>query len=178
MNRTVRLLLFIALAGLLFADIGSSAQETPNRWAPFEFLLGDWVGEGGGQQGQGEGEFSFRLDLQNHILVRKNYAAYPLTNDRPAFRHDDLLIVYRKPEDPTPKAVYFDSEGHVIYYSITFSSDQKTIEFVSDVQPSSPRYRFTYIKTGSNSLALKFEIAPAGKPGAFKTYIEAKARRK
>jgi hypothetical protein len=178
MNRTVRLLLLVALAGLLFANTGSSAQETPNGWAPFEFLLGDWVGEGGGQPGQGTGEFSFHFDLQNHILVRKNYAAYPPANGRPAFRHDDLMVVYRESENSPLKAVYFDSEGHVIHYSVVVSSDKKTFEFVSEAQPSSPRYRFTYIKWGSDNLALKFEIAPPGKPDAFSTYIEAKAKRK
>ena len=178
MNRIARLLLLVSVAGLLAVCIRSGAQETPSGWAPFESLLGDWVGEGGGQPGQGAGGFSFQLDLQNHILVRKNYAAYPPANGRPAFRHDDLMVVYRESENSPLKAVYFDSEGHVIHYSVAVSSDQKTFEFVSEVQPSNPRYRFTYVKTASDSLALKFEIAPPGKPDAFATYIEAKARRK
>jgi hypothetical protein len=178
MNRTGRVLLLVTVAGLLAVCIRGSAQETPSGWAPFEYLLGDWVGEDGGQPGQGTGEFSFHLDLQNHILVRKNYAAYPPANGRPAFRHDDLMVVYRESENSPLKAVYFDSEGHVIHYSVVVSSDQKTIEFVSDVLPSSPRYRFTYVKTGSDHVALKFEIAPPGKADAFATYIEAKAKRK
>ncbi|HXX21888.1 MAG TPA: hypothetical protein VEO19_01910 [Terriglobia bacterium] len=178
MNRTLRILLLVTVPGLLAVCIRSSAQETPNGWAPFEYLLGDWVGEGGGQPGQGAGEFSFHLDLQNRILVRKNYAAYPPANGRAAFRHDDLTVVYRESEKSPLKAVYFDSEGHVIHYAVAVSSDQKTIEFVSEVLPSSPRYRFTYVKTGSASVALKFEIAPPGKPDAFSTYIEAKAKRK
>jgi hypothetical protein len=35
----------------------------------------------------------------------------------------------------------------------------------------------TYRKTGPDSLALKFEIAPPGKPGAYAPYIEATAHR-
>jgi len=46
------------------------------------------------------------------------------------------------------------------------------------VLPSSPRYRLTYVKTGSDTLTLRFEIAPPGKPDSFSTYIEAKAKRK
>ena len=178
MKRELRLLIPVVLAGLLFANIRSSAQETTSGWAPFGYLLGDWAGEGGGQPGEGAGEFSFHLDLQNRILVRKNYAAYPPANGRAAFRHDDLTVVYRESENSPLKAVYFDSEGHIIHYSVEVSSDQKTIEFVSEVLPSSPRYRFTYVKTGSDSVALKFEIAPPGKPDAFSVYIEAKAKRK
>ena len=178
MNRAVRILLFITAAGLLPLSIASGTQETTSGWAPLEYLLGDWVGEGGGQPGQGTGEFSFHPDLQSRILVRKSYAAYPPAKDRPAFRHDDLMVIYRESASAPPKAIYFDNEGHVINYLISASSDQKTIEFVSEMVPSSPRYRLTYIKTGSDTLTLKFEIAPPGKPDSFSTYIEANARRK
>jgi len=178
MNRAVRILILITVAGLLPLSSASSAQETTSGWALFEYLLGDWVGEGGGQPGQGTGEFSFHPDLQNRILVRKNYAAYPPTKDRPGFRHDDLMVVYRESDNASPRALYFDSEGHVPHYSITASSDKKTIEFLSEVLPSSPRYRLTYVRTGSDTLTLKFEIAPPGKPDSFSTYIEAKAKRK
>jgi hypothetical protein len=178
MNRRVRVLLLVAVTGLWPLSIASRTQETTGGWGLFEYLLGDWVGEGGGQPGQGTGEFSFHSDLQNHILVRRSYAAYPPTKDRPAFRHDDLMVVYRESDNAPPRALYFDSEGHVIRYLVTASSDQKTIEFVSEVLLSSPRYRLTYLRTGSDTLTLKFEIAPPGKPEAFSTYIEAKAKRK
>ena len=71
MNRAVRILILITVAGLLPLSSASSAQETTSGWALFEYLLGDWVGEGGGQPGQGTGEFSFHPDLQNRILVRR-----------------------------------------------------------------------------------------------------------
>jgi hypothetical protein len=178
MIRMVRVLLLITVAGLSLRTSAGSTEGRKSDWAPLEYLLGDWVGEGGGQPGQGTGEFSFHPDLQNRVLVRKNYAAYPPTKDRPGFRHDDLMVIYREPDSALPRALYFDSEGHVIHYSVTASSDQKTIEFVSDALPSSPRYRLTYVKTGSDTLTLRFEIAPPGKPDSFSTYIEAKAKRK
>jgi hypothetical protein len=178
MNRTVRVLLLITVAGLLPRSTVSSSEGRQNDWAPLEFLLGDWVGEGGGQPGQGTGDFSFHPGLQNRILIRKSYAAYPPTKDRPAYRHDDLTVVYKESDSAPPRAIYFDNEGHVINYSITISPDQKTIEFVSDVLPSSPRYRLTYVKSGSDTLTLRFEIAPPDKPDSFSIYIEAKAKRK
>jgi hypothetical protein len=178
MNRTVRVLLLITVAGLLPRTIASSSEGRKSDWASLEYLLGNWVGEGGGQPGQGTGEFSFHPDLQNRILVRKSYAAYPPTKDRPAFRHEDLTVIYKESDSAPQRAIYFDSEGHVINYSIRVSPDQKTIEFVSDVLPSRPRYRLTYVKTGSDTLTLRFEIAPPGKPDSFSTYIESKAKRK
>ncbi len=178
MNRILCVLFLITVAELLPRTIAGSSEARKSDWGPLGFLLGDWVGEGGGQPGQGTGEFSFHPGLQNRILVRKSYAAYPATKDRPASRHDDLTVIYKESESAPPRAIYFDNEGHVINYSITVSPDQKTIEFVSDVLPSSPRYRLTYVKTGSTTLTLRFEIAPPGKPDSFTTYIEAKAKRK
>ena len=178
MNRIARVSLVTAVVATLTVRISVRAQETPGGWGRYEFLLGEWVGEGEGQPGLGEGQFSFQLDLQKHVLVRKNYAVYPAANGRPAFRHDDLMVIYRESDGAPPKAIYFDSEGHVIRYSVTTSSDQKTIQFISDVLPSTPRYRLTYVMTGSDTLTIKFEIAPPSKPDAFATYIEARARRK
>jgi hypothetical protein len=178
MNRTTRALVLLALTGFLPLAVAARAQESTKAWTPFEYLLGDWVGEGGGQPGQGSGGFTFLPDLQNHILVRKNYAAYPATKDRPAFKHEDLMVVYKDSENAPPRAIYFDSEGHVIHYSVTISPDHKTIEFVSEALPSSPRYRLTYLMSGSDALTLKFDVAPPGKPDSFSTYIEAKAKRK
>ena len=55
MNRMVRVLLLITVAGLLPRTIASSSEGRRSDWAPLEYLLGDWVGEGGGQPGQGIG---------------------------------------------------------------------------------------------------------------------------
>ena len=178
MNRTAHLLVLATLAALWPLTPNSRAQEATKAWAAFEYLLGDWVGEGGGQPGQGSGGFSFLPDLQAHILVRKNHAAYPATKDRPAFTHDDLMVVYKDPENAPPRAIYFDSEGHVIHYAVTVSADRKRIEFVSEASPSGPRYRLTYLMTGADALNLKFEMTLPGKPDSFSTYLEAKARRK
>ena len=153
-----------------------AAPQQDAAWAPLQFLAGDWTGEGGGGPGQGSGEFSFQFDLQGKVLVRKNVARYPAAQDKPAVTHDDLMVVYL--ESGKVRADYYDSEGHVIRYAVTPSTAGNTAQFLSDAQPSSPRYRLTYSSTGKDSLAIRFEIAPPGKPGAFATYIEAKARRK
>jgi len=75
-------------------------------WAPLAFLLGVWLGEGGGDPGQGTGWFSFLPDLQGKILVRKNHADYPASADWPAFAHDDLLIVYKDVLGGALRAIY------------------------------------------------------------------------
>jgi hypothetical protein len=178
MERAKGLVLVAIAAGLLAAGPGARAEEKKGGWGPLQFLVGDWVGEGGGSPGQGAGEFSFQPDLQGRILVRKNFAAYPATKDRPASRHDDLTIVYRESEGGPLKAIYFDNEGHVINYAVTAPSGKDSVELLSDASPSGPRFRLTYSKAGADAVGIRFEMAPPGKPDAFSTYIEAKAKRK
>ena len=178
MRRSNWRLFLIAVLLLCGTRIAVAQSGAPN-WTPFGWLVGDWIGEGAtADRGQGTGGFSFTLDLQKNILVRKNWADYPATNDHAAFRHDDLMIAYQESVKDPVQAVFFDSEGHVIHYAAGVSADGNTIQFTSEAQPSSPRYRLTYVKTGEKTLTLKFEIAPPGKPDAFATYIEAKAHRK
>jgi hypothetical protein len=155
----------VLILGLLLPLYG----EIADRWAPIRFLIGEWTGEGGGGPGQGSGSFSFLTDQQNTILVRKNRADYPATKDRPAATHTDLMIVYQ--EESKLRAIYFDTEDHVIHYDVLPAADGSSVQFLS------PNFRLTYRKTGGDTLGIKFEIAPPGKAGAFATYIEASARK-
>jgi hypothetical protein len=147
------------------------------NWDGWKFLMGEWVGEGSGSPGQGEGGFTFSLDLQKRILERHNYALYPATKDRPAFRHDDLMVVYQGTGKST-QAIYFDNEGHVIRYMVEFAKDSSSVVFVSAPSTSEPRYRLTNSKDGDGKIGITFEVAPPGKPEAFQQYIKATARRK
>ena len=156
----------------------SRAQFPAVEWGPLNFLLGDWVGEGSSEAGQGSGFVSFSLDLQNRVIVRKNRAEYPATKDRSRYVHDDLMVIYRDSEKGPFKAIFFDNEGYVINYVIQISADETSIQFLSEASPGSPRYRFTYLKTGPSTLDIKFEIAPPGKPDSFSSFITAKIRRK
>jgi hypothetical protein len=160
---------------LLAGSLEAQQPQVDVRWAPLGFLLGDWTGEGGGNPGQGTGGFSFQADVQGKIMVRKNFAQYPASKERPAFRHEDLMIVYQDPADQRVRAIYFDNEEHIIRYTVEGFAD--TVRFVSDILPSSPRYRLTYAKNGADALSVTFEIAPGGKPDAFTAYLQASARR-
>lgn len=161
-------------AGFLLLSIASLLAQPAKqgaRWAPFAFLMGEWIGEGGGGPGQGTGEFSFQLDLGGAVLVRKNVSHYPATKDKPAYSHTDLMVI-----DSTMHATYFDDEGHTIRYAVVPSADGNSVQFVGDAQASQPRYRLTYRQSGDDRVAIRFEIAPRGKE--FATYIDATARRK
>jgi hypothetical protein len=146
-------------------------------WGALQYLVGTWTGEGGGTPGQSAGSFSFTPDLQGKILVRKSRAEYAATKDKPAFAHDDLMIVFRESDETAEgalRAIYYDSEGHVIHYSVIMFGDR--IVFTSEPSRRAPQYRFTYARQSTEELRMKFEIAPPGK--GFVTYIEGAARRK
>ena len=143
-------------------------------WGPAQFLIGEWTGEGGGQPGTASaGDFSFTPDLQGAILVRRSFAEYPAANGRPAFRHDDLTVVYRDASRQL-KAAYWDNEGHMIPYTVRAAANG--VVFESEAPRSATRYRLTYTNAGTGRVKIRFELAEPGKD--FATYVEASARRK
>jgi hypothetical protein len=61
---------------------GLAAQA--DRWKGFQFLIGEWTGGGGGSStGQGSATFSFHLDVDGKVLMRRNHAEYPAVKDNP-----------------------------------------------------------------------------------------------
>jgi len=157
-----------------FALLLAAGPLRAGDWGPLQFLVGKWTGEGGRGPGQGSGAFSFTPDLQDKILVRKNFAAYPAANGKPAYRHDDLMIVYRDEASHYFRAIYFDSEEHTIQYSVKSGAAGAAV-FESAPSATGPRYRMTYTPGGAATARFQFEIAPPGKD--FTTYIEASLRR-
>lgn len=151
-------------------------MSTPD-WFSWQFLVGEWVGQGGGAPGQGGGSLSFQFDLQQQVLLRKNHVDFPAVPNRPAFAHDDLTVIYPDPSGSL-RAIYFDNEGHVIHYTATMAEDGSTFTFVSDALPSVPRFRTTYIKGQNELLTIRFEIAPPDDPDVFTIYTEGTATRK
>jgi len=175
--KSLSCLVCLNLLTILFVPKLTAQQfEAPN-WQDWSFLLGEWTAAGSGQPGQATGKFTFRPDLQRRVLVRTNYAEYPANKEKPAFRHDDLMIVYRESSSGPTKAIYFDSEGHVIHYLVKLNESAKGVTFLSEPTPGAPSYRLSYIGNAPDAVTIRFEVAPADKPDQFRTYIEASAKR-
>jgi hypothetical protein len=164
--------------GLSLVSCSMPLAAQADRWKGFQFLIGEWTGGGGSSTGQGSGTFSFQMDVDGKVLMRRNHAGYPAAKDKPAVSHDDLMMIYSEGDDKAPEAVYADSEGHVIHYESEVSSDGTRVRFLSRALPGAPRYRLTYRKTGSDTLEGQFEVAPPGKPDAFTPYLTWTAQRK
>jgi hypothetical protein len=84
---------FVLGLGLFSCSMPLTAQV--DRWKGFQFLIGQWTGgDGGSSTGQGSGTFSFQLDVDGKVLMRRNHAEYPASKDKPALRHDYLMMIY------------------------------------------------------------------------------------
>src|SRR5208283_443989 len=128
----MRQLTLLCVCSLLIPSFAAAQQtKAPDAWGPYKFLVGTWTAEGHGEPGKGEGAFSFHFELQGKILVRRSHVDYPATPKQAAFSHEDLLIVYPDAGPAPNRAIYFDSEGHVIHYAAAFSDQGKVLTFLS-----------------------------------------------
>ena len=164
------------LGAVLLSALSVGAQSTADRagdsaWKKLEFLLGKWTGTAGEKDtplGAGQGGFSFEPELNQKIIIRHNRAAY-----HSGVPHDDLMVIYLDAPNDMPRAIYFDTEGHVSRYNLTFPAPNRAT-FESDGTQAGPRYRLSYRLNG-RALDGKFEVAP---PGAeYKTYMSWTAKK-
>ena len=140
---------------------------------PFAFLLGSWDADPG-RSGE-TGGFTFSVGAQGHVILRTNYANYPAPSDKPASRHDDLMVI--APDGNSVRADYFDSEGHVIRYAVQTAEAGQAV-FLSDLKPNEPRYRLRYAANKDGSVTGVFDVAPPGAPTTFNAYLTWTARRR
>src|SRR5262245_55110858 len=145
----------------------------PSPLDSYAFLVGEWEASGGGQPGQGTGKTVFTRSLQDRVIVRTNSADYPASKDKPASRHDDLMVVYAS--GSAVRADYYDSEGHVIRYTVSAPAAGEAL-FVSDAVAGEPRYRLSYKLDASGVLNGEFSLAPQGQ-AEFKRYLAWQSRR-
>jgi hypothetical protein len=133
--------------------------QTSDAWKKLDFVLGEWTGVAGEKDtplGAGQGAYSFKAELKDKIIVRRNVARYDS-----GVQHDDLMVIYLDAPNDTPRAIYFDTEGHVIRYNLTFPEAKRAV-FESDGSQPGPKYRLTYWMEGA-SLNGQFEVAAPGK---------------
>jgi hypothetical protein len=164
-----KLILTIALFGVFTYCFG----QQNSKWDQWNWLMGEWVGEGSGQPGQGGGTFSFKNELDKKILVRKSYSEYPATENKPKIVHEDLMVVYLDNTGTPSKAIYFDNEEHVINYSVNCSN--KSIVYTSNKATNAPVFRLTYTLLENEVINTKFEMSQDGEK--FMTYIEGKSKK-
>jgi hypothetical protein len=159
--------------GILLSLITISYGQNKDIWSKWEWLTGEWEGEGSGIPGQGGGVFSFAFDLENNILIRKSHSEYPGENIKTRTIHDDLMVVYLDTEGTPSKSIYFDNEGHTINYNITYSDS--SITMTSEASGQNPVFRLVYTKLDDSIVNTRFEMSRDGIK--FMTYIEGRSKK-
>ncbi len=174
-----RSIFICAIISLLLLNTKYSFAQQQSRPGPeWNFVLGDWLGEGSGNPGEGEGWFTFKKDLDGNVLIRKSQTIFPAANGKPETTHSDLMVTYLDNTGALTKAIYFDNEKHVINYAVSFNQADHSLVFTSAPQQNSPRFRLTYKSIDDASLSIDFEIAMPDQPDVFKKYISGKAHRR
>ena len=157
------------VAAACFCASGGSAQT--DAWKQLRFLIGTWDAKtvGGSAGAAGSGTYSFQLELRDHILARHSGGGG--CNGPASFdcEHGDLLYVYQEAPGQPYKAIYFDNEGHVIYYDVSIPSPTSVVFLSSSSQPG-PQYRLSYELKGSTMFG-KFQMRAPGRE-EFASYLE------
>ena len=144
---------------------------TADPWQSLRFLIGTWEArtQGGSAGAASSGTYVFRLELRNHVLARHTASAGCTGPSDFDCEHDDVLYVYQDSAGQPLKAVYFDNEGHVIYYDVAVPK-ANTVVFLSPSSQPGPQFRLTYELKG-RTMEGKFEVRMPGQSG-FKSYLE------
>ena len=168
---TMKYKLFLTFTLLMMVNICSGQKSSV--WDKWNWLTGEWRGEGSGEPGSGGGTFSFSFDLDSNVMVRKSHSEYPSAAGKSVVIHEDLMIIYRDFTGSPDKAIYFDNEGHTISYTISFS--EMEIVLTSDKVPNSPVFRLVYSLIDAETVNTKFEFSQDGEK--FSTYIEGTSKK-
>jgi hypothetical protein len=143
-----------------------------------EKLSGRWQderreGEPGVATAGGE---TWRLALDGQLLVRDGWCEFPAKGDRPAFRHEDLLVIYVD-ADHEVRAEFWDTDGHHIRYrDVRPDPDGNGVGFVSDPAVPGPRQWLQYRFEGDDRLSAVFSLHAPGTPD-FVPYLRWSSRR-
>jgi hypothetical protein len=159
----------VVAVALLLAQ--SAPAPASDNWKPLRFLMGAWEAKtkGGSAAAVGSGTYSFQLELRDHVLSRRSVNAGckgPADYD---CEHTDLLYVYHEGPGRSYQAIYFDNEGHVIHYEISFPGTSRVVFLSSSSQPG-PQFRLSYELKGVTMYG-KFQMRAPGQT-EFTSYLE------
>ena len=140
-------------------------------------MIGTWEArtQGGSAAATSVGDYTFQLELGNHVLARHSSNAACKGPADFNCDHGDLLYIYRDSPDQPLKAIYFDNEGHVIHYDVTTPAPNIAI-LLSAPSPREPQYRLIYELKGKVMLG-KFQLRMPGQSD-FRSYLEWAGKRK
>jgi hypothetical protein len=167
-----RIALAAAVASLLL-PMGSKAQSAlaKDPLQSLAFLEGTWAANTNANGSAGAsaiGSYTFALDLNGHALQRTSSVDKCSGPNSFDCQHHDQLTVYADATGAL-KALYIDSEGHVIDYTVA-TPDPATAIFTSQGPAAAPHFKLVYHLDGK-VMSGKFQGAAPGSTD-FHSYLE------
>lgn len=166
-----RWLFCMALIVLVTPAVRSGAVDPDASWKALSFLEGTWDAkvQAGSAGAQGLGTYTFRSELNGHVLARHSEQAACRGPKAYDCEHSDLLYIYREGADPVLRALYLDSEGHVIHYAVTVPQPG-TAEFNTDLNELGPQFHLVY-HLNNGVMSGKFQMRLPGQAD-WQSYLE------
>ena len=152
--------------------------EVTSPLAPLEYLVGKWnVSYRSGDPGTATGgEEAWAREAGGAVLTRRAWCEFPETPQRPAFRHEDLLVIYADTESRL-QGVFWDNEGHVHFYRHVQAADAGDgVRLVTDAAIPGPRQALEYRFVPPNRTSAVFSLLLPGAPD-FRPYLQWECRR-
>ena len=152
--------LFLIIFIVVIIPLNVSAQ-VDSTWDHIKFFVGKWIGQSSENDTLLPRNSLFTSELDDNIIVRKNYIDF---GEQPAgeqLRHEDLMIIFRYP-DGIINATYFDTENRVINFVVNISELGDEIIFESIPIKGMPFYRITYVKYSPDEIYVNFESSITG----------------
>ncbi|MGD9899806.1 MAG: hypothetical protein AB7T22_11845 [Calditrichaceae bacterium] len=152
----------------LLVLIGSAGAQD-NLFEPFEFLLGEWTGNGSGFGNETSTiQSEFKIVMNGKYLQVTNESRFEPTDKNPDGEHhiDQGLISY---DNAREKFIYrqFNVEGFVNQYVLIDSvSNDSLLVFETEVIENfipGGQARWTIRKTGENAIETVFDLSFPGK---------------
>ena len=168
--RAILTLVLIATATLSAA--GQTGPQEQNwgaseRWAAFEFFAGAWVGAESATFGEGRGERTYELVLQDAYLLSRNRSVFPPHEGLPdGDVHDDWTVMSFDRDRDTYVLRQFNSEGYVNTFVLdAASSPPERMVFVLEESENARGTRATLTLTRIDANAFE-EVFDLTLPGA------------
>ena len=168
--------ILVAAALLLTSAVAQTkAQSTAgtDQLKPLNFLEGTLEAKtrGGSAGAEGVGTYTFQQELKGRVLGRHTESSSacrgPATFE---CGHNDLLYVYAESEHETLKAIYFDSEGHVIHYDVSVPEPATAVFLSYGDESERPEFKLIY-QLKNTIMSGKFQIRMPGQTD-WKSYLE------
>lgn len=168
----MRLRLAAALFCVQFAQsVPAQSATTEESWKALSFLEGTWEAhtQSGSAGAQGNGTYTFRFELNRHVLARHSETSDCRGPKAFDCQHDDLLYIYQEAQGQPLRALYVDSEGHVIHYTVS-TPEATTALLISEASAPGPQFQLVY-QLKDRVMSGKFQIRMPGQV-EWKSYLE------